>query len=149
MPGPASSVEEHSLRNIPSEGTVVRSSPRAFLFRRDLFANFAQMFDGSPNKSDKIFQSRNLDLGKLLRQNSTEWRGNVTLKNGPMTSSDRVTSYILYYATLTHTNLATYDNNQLLYDQPMVDRRDIDWNRPRQQRSMAHKTRAGRRIIGQ
>ena len=68
VPGPASTVEEHSLRNIPSEGTAVRSSPRAFLFRRDLFANFAQMFDGSPNKSDKFFQSRNLDLGKLLRQ---------------------------------------------------------------------------------
>ena len=37
-PGPASTVEEHSLRNIPSEGTAVRSSPRKFHFRRDIFS---------------------------------------------------------------------------------------------------------------
>ena len=37
QPGPASTVEERSLRNIPSEGTVVRNSPWICLFRRDLF----------------------------------------------------------------------------------------------------------------
>ena len=35
--GPASTVEERLLRNIPSEWTVVRSSPWICLFRRNLF----------------------------------------------------------------------------------------------------------------
>ena len=71
MPGPASSVEEHVLRNIPFEGTAVRSSPRAFLFRRDLLANFAQMFDRSPNIGQvlPISQPRSQ---KAVATNSTE-----------------------------------------------------------------------------
>ena len=37
-PGPASTVEEHSLCNFSREQTVVRNTPWISLFRRDLFA---------------------------------------------------------------------------------------------------------------
>ena len=55
-PGPASSVEEHSLHNIlSSEGTAVRSPPRNVSFQARLNSQF--MFDGKiPPKNKKIGQ---------------------------------------------------------------------------------------------
>ena len=40
-PGPASSVVERSLRNIPSEGTAVRSPLRRHLFKREFIRNLS------------------------------------------------------------------------------------------------------------
>ena len=47
-------------------------------------------------------------------------------------------SDVIYSTTQHYTqmNLATYDNNQLLYNQPTVNRRDVDCNRPRQQKGV-------------
>ena len=65
VPGPASTVEEHSLRNIPSEGKVVRSSPRIPLFRRDFFA---PMFDGISNYRTSSSNHATSISERLLRQ---------------------------------------------------------------------------------
>ena len=69
MPGPASSVEERSLRKFSSEGTAVRSPPKAIFSGAINNSHFK--FDGKPTKSDGFFQSRNLDAKKLCAINST------------------------------------------------------------------------------
>ena len=63
VPGPASSVVERSLRNIPSEGTGVRYSPQDVSFQSRLIRN---MVDGTSNNADERL-SRNLDTGRLSR----------------------------------------------------------------------------------
>ena len=64
QPGPASTAEERSLRKISSKGTAVRSPPKEASFQTQL--NSQYRFDGNPI-SNGFFQSRNLDLGRLLR----------------------------------------------------------------------------------
>ena len=74
VPGPASTVEERSLRNISSEGTAVRISPRGLYFS---VANlFAKMIDGNlqRNRTSYIL-SRNLDSESCCDQNSTVRKG--------------------------------------------------------------------------
>ena len=72
QPGPASTVEERSLRKISSEGTVVRNSPWICLFRRDLFFSrkkcFAHKFGGF-SISDKSINLRNLEKGMAVASN--------------------------------------------------------------------------------
>ena len=68
MPGPASTVEKHSLYNISSEGTAVRSPAEGYFFS-DRETQF--MFDGNSDNSDGFFQSRNLDLEKAVATTTT------------------------------------------------------------------------------
>ena len=86
LPGPASTVEEHSLRNISSEGTVVRNSPRG------IFSDASRIYIWrTPQSSDKSINSRNLDLGITVRDYLHCTKGNVAWINW---------SILLYYATL-------------------------------------------------
>ena len=62
MPGPASTVEERSLRKFSSEGTAVRSPPRKLLFRPRKHLCLTEI-----HQSDGFFQSRNLDAKSCAR----------------------------------------------------------------------------------
>ena len=108
-PGPASTVEEHSLRKIASSmGTAVRSSPRIFIFSsRAIF--IAQLcLTENIQLSDKI-QSRNLGTEQSCCDQFDCMKGNVARINWPYD----VTSYILLRNSTT--TLATWDDNQLSY----------------------------------
>ena len=59
-PGPASTVEERSLRNISSEGTAVRSPLKEASFQTGF--NSQYRFDGNPI-SDGFFNNANLISG--------------------------------------------------------------------------------------
>ena len=69
MPGPASTVEERSLRKFSSEGTAVRSPPKAIF--SGAINNSHLSLTENLQKSDGFFQSRNLDAKKLCAINST------------------------------------------------------------------------------
>ena len=84
-PGPASTVEERSLRNIPSEGTVVRNSPWICLFRRDLFfsrknVSHKCLADFLYRTSQSISQPRSR---KAVEDNYYCMKGNVAWTNWP------------------------------------------------------------------
>ena len=127
MPGPASSVEERSLRNISSKGTAVRISPRIFLFSREFIR---KRIDGNLQQSDVLHQLTQPWSRKAVENVSTEVKRNVSLEIGPMTSSlDRVTSYTLLRNS-TNTTLPTCYNNSsqiLTYSRT---RALIGWPRP-------------------
>ena len=107
--GPASLLVKHSLYKFRFEGTAVRSPLRTTFQTRSIFLSH-KFLTGNPTIGWVLPISQPLQVKSCRRLQSARWRGNVTLKNGPMTSSDRVTSYTLLRNTTT--NLATYDNNQ-------------------------------------
>ena len=95
---------------------------------------------------DGFFQSRNLVRSAVAASPLSEEERN--LEKWPMTSSDchKMTSSTLI--TQHYTNLATYDDNQsrivsIRWTAEMLIEKGQD------NRSMAHKTRAGRRIMGE
>ena len=63
-PGPASTVEERSLRKSSSEGTAVRSPLKEASFQARINLQYARTI--IPTNLDGFFQSRNLDPKKLL-----------------------------------------------------------------------------------
>ena len=106
-PGPASSVEEHSLRNIPSEGTVVRYSPRTLLFRHDLFrtkclTEFPTIGQATISQPRSWKGCCNLSLSLRKR--------NVPSKIGPMTHALRKWMQC-FYTTLLRNSTLIYKTN--------------------------------------
>ena len=76
LPGPASTVEERSLRNRFLKGTAVRSPPKA-IFSGAIIRN---MFDGKP--TTRTGSSNHATLTGQLSQLLHCMKRNVTLKNG-------------------------------------------------------------------
>ena len=68
-PGPASSVEDRSLRKISFEGTAVRSPPRVILFRRELIRK--KCLTETFQHLDGFFQSTQPRLEKAVAAIST------------------------------------------------------------------------------
>ena len=146
MPGPASTVEERSLRkDFRPEGTAVRSPPRQSFQTR-----FIAICLTVTQQSDGFFQSRNLDSQISCCGNLLLYEEERNLEKWPMTSSDLMRvgwRHLLYYANL-HNESSNLDDNQsrivsLRWTAEML----ID--KGQDNRSMAHKTRAGRRTIGE
>ena len=67
MPGLASTVEERSLCDISSEGTVVRNTLWICLLRREKFSDCLAQSLTETSDNGHVNHPRNLDLGKLLR----------------------------------------------------------------------------------
>ena len=138
MPGPASSVEDRSLCKISSDGTAVRSLPKA-IFSDAIFCN---MFDGDPTIG-RVLPSTQPRSGKAVATISTGRKGKRSLNKS---AYDELAS-LLYYATLQHDS-SNLSNNQLSQInlrrivEALIGRRPSDNGRPTQ-------TRAGRRTIGE
>ena len=83
-PGPASSVEEHSLRKFSFTRGPWFESRRGLLFSDAIFSNFAQMFDGNSNYRTSYINHATLPIGKSCCDNLYWVKRNVALKIGPM-----------------------------------------------------------------
>ena len=109
QPRPASSVEDRSLRNISSEGTAVRISPRTTFQTRSFLRNFRTNVWWKIQLWGVLHQPHAASIGKLLQPLS--WvKENVARTNWLYDGRWR---HILYYAILQKTTLATSSNNQL------------------------------------